>query len=215
MKIKTWIKYYDKVKVNRHYEYIEQEEYVDFTIFETTLSALSIAFEDNSFEGQGKIYYDPTTRTLWRKAIIRDICVDEGEFDTPIAALSWWREHGSWFFPREWRDGEYPNKEKMMEAIQKEEQMYLLVDGELYIKTKTPFYHIAIFGLGNNRNNSGTGLFVSFADHPTIDNEISFNALSGEKAVETANRIAKERGDTNDIGSFKAYIKVYMPELIE
>lgn len=59
MKIKTWIKYYEGYLPPRcrKLRYRECEDYVDITLAEATLTDMSLAFEDNSYEGKGKIYY--------------------------------------------------------------------------------------------------------------------------------------------------------------
>ena len=73
MKIKTWIKYEESYIPPRcrkpHYN--ECEEYVNINLSETTMSALQLAFEDNSYDGVGKIFF--YKGKLWTKSSIRDI----------------------------------------------------------------------------------------------------------------------------------------------
>lgn len=214
MNVTIWIKYYDKNKVKRHFEYTEKEKYVDFDIEEKKLSDLRLAFIDKSYDGEGKIYYDLSTGKLWRLAKIKDICVDEGTFNSPLNALKWWRKNGSWNFPREFLDGEYPDFNRMFKRATKEIAGFLIVNGKLFIETTIPYYVISTFGWGNN--SGGTALFVHRSPKgsvPIFDNEWTFSALDGKAAVSRADEVAEERGDTKDVGKFKTLIEVFMPEL--
>ena len=214
MKIKTWIKYEESFLPPRcrKLRYRECEEYVNIHLPETTINDMKLAFEDNSYEGKGKIYF--FRNKLWRKAKVRDICAgDESKYESPLAALIYWREISSEFFPRTWRDGEHPDRKHMIKMARKETAEYLLVDGELYTQTTEPRYCIYTFGLGHNHG--GTALSVNYGYNPNISKECYFSALDGEKAVEKANETAARRGDTNDVGRFKAEITVYMPELVK
>ena len=58
MKIKTWIKFEESYLPPRcrKLRYRECEDYVDIDYAETTTDSLRLAFEDNSYEGQGKIF---------------------------------------------------------------------------------------------------------------------------------------------------------------
>ena len=86
---------------------------------------------------------------------------------------------------------------------------YLLVDGNLYIKTSVPFYCITTFGLG--MNHGGTGLFVHY-NRKWRKKE--FDALHGKEAVQKATEIALQRGDTESVPHFHEMIVVHMPELV-
>ena len=101
----------------------------------------------------------------------------------------------------------------MIKMARKETAEYLLVDGELYTQTTEPRYCIYTFGLGHNHG--GTALSVDYGYNPNISKDCYFSALDGEKAVKEANETAARRGDTKDIGRFKAEITVYMPELVK
>ena len=59
MKIKTWIKYEESYLPPRcrKLRYRECEDYVDVKIKEVNNNDLQLAFEDNSYEGKGKIYF--------------------------------------------------------------------------------------------------------------------------------------------------------------
>lgn len=216
MNIKAWLKYEEaylppRCRKNR---YRECEEYIDIPLAECTMGDLMLAFEDRSYEGKGKIYYRPANASLWTKANMRDICCggeEEHGYHTPLQALIWWYEHGSHFFATAF-DREHYGKDTsrsvMIEKAQKEIDAYLLVDGELYIKTRVPYYVIMTFGCGNNHG--GTGLFVEYGQH-----EMDYDALHGKDAVADAIKTAKNRGDTDSIPLFKEMITVYMPELVK
>lgn len=215
MKIKTWIKYEESYLPPRcrKLRYRECEDYVDIDYAETTADNLRLAFEDNSYEGQGKIFL--YSNELWTKAKIADVCGsrDTDKYATPLGALIYWREHSSWFFPHLWRDGEHPNKEHMISVAIEESKKYLIVDGELYKVTSEPRYEILTFGLGHNHG--GTGMFCSYYYNSNISKNSYFSALQGEQAVEYANKVAAARGDTNDVGKFKPFIICHMPELVK
>ena len=162
MKIKTWIKWHESYVPARcrKVRYRECEEYVNINLAETTMENMKLAFEDNSYSGKGKIYF--FRNKLWTKAKITDICApsDEDRYASPLAALIYWREHSSCFFPRIWRDGEHPDKKHMVAMARKETRNFLLVDGELYKVTSEPRYCINVFGLGHNHG--GTGMFCDY-----------------------------------------------------
>ena len=214
MKIKTWIKWHESYVPARcrKVRYRECEEYVNINLAETTMENMKLAFEDNSYSGKGKIYF--FRNKLWTKANVRDICAgDEEEYESPLAALIYWRERSSCFFPHYWRDGEHPDKKHMVAMARKETRDFLLVDGELYKVTAEPRYCINVFGLGHNHG--GTGMFCSYNYNPKICKESYFSALQGEQAVAYANKVAAGRGDTKDVGKFKPFIVCHMPELVK
>lgn len=214
MKIETLIKYEESYLPSRcrKLRYRECEEKVNINLKEVKLNELRLAFEDNSYEGEGKIYF--FRNKLWRKAKVRDICAgDETEYKDPLSALIYWRKISSWFFPRGWRDGDHPDKKHMIKIAKKETEQYLLVDGELYTQTKEPRYVINTFGLGHNHG--GTGMFCEYGYNPNISKECYFSALEGDMAVKKANEIAARRGDTKDVGKFKPFIKCYAPDLVK
>lgn len=214
MKIKTWIKYEESYLPPRcrKLRYRECEEYVDINLVETSMENMQLAFEDNSYSGKGKIYL--FRNKLWVKAKIRDICAgDESEYENALAALIYWREHSSWFFPRLWRDGEHPDRKHMVATARNGMKEYLLVDGELYTLTAEPRYVVNTFGLGHNHG--GTGMFCEYHYNPNIGKSNYFSALDGEKAVAYANKVAAGRGDTKDVGKFEPFIIVHMPEIVK
>lgn len=214
MKIRTWIKYEESYlpKRCRKLRYRECEAYINITLTETSMNNLRLAFEDQSFQGRGKIYL--YSGKLWTAATIRNICAggeDEHGYHTPLEALVWWNEHGSKYF-RCGYDGDYYGKKTSKAAVtaqaRSDMKKFLLVDGELYVTTSIPFYNITTFGCGYNHG--GTGLFVSYdkSDHK------DFDALHGKEAVEKAREIALNRGDTESVDKFYEMIVVYMPELV-
>jgi len=214
MKIRTWIKYEESYLPPRcrKVRYHECEEYVNINLAETTMENMKLAFEDNSYGGKGKIYF--FRNKLWTKANVRDICAgNEDKYESPLAALIYWRERSSCFFPREWRDGVHPDKKHMVAMARKENRNFLLVDGELYKTTNEPRYEIVTFGLGHNHG--GTGMFCSYHYNPNICKDSYFSALQGEQAVAYANKVAAGRGDTNYVGKFKPFIVCHMPEIVK
>lgn len=215
MKIKTWIKYEESYLPPRcrKLRYRKCEEYVNINLAETSMENMKLAFEDNSYNGKGKIYF--FRNKLWTKAKITDICAsgDEDRYTSPLDALIYWREHSSWFFPHSWRDGEHPDKKHMVAMARKETSQYLLVNGELYRTANEPRYEVITFGLGHNHG--GTGMFCSYNYNPNIRKDSYFSALQGEQAVNYANKVAAGRGDTNDVGKFKPFIIVHMPEAVK
>ena len=68
------------------------------------------------------------------------------------------------------------------------------------------------FGLGGNHG--GTALMCTTMRHSS-SRDFCFSALQGTEAVLFANAIAKSRGDTKDLGHFRACITCYAPELVK
>lgn len=215
MKIKTLIQYdegYLPTPRHRIMRYNRIEEFIYDNLAETTMENLKLAFEDNSYEGKGKIYL--FRKKLWRKANVRDICGgDEDKYKSPLDAFIYWRAISSVFFPREWRDGEHPDKKRMLKAVRDETKTFLLVDGELYKQTTEPRYVVMTFGLGHNHG--GTALMVTNYYNGNIRKDNYFSALQGDEAVAYANKTAKARGDTDDVGKFEKQIVVHLPELVK
>ena len=220
MKIKTWISYavpYIPPRCRKErYDY--KEEYVAVNLKEADPSEMQLAFEDVSYEGRVRIFYHVKTKALWRVAEMKDICAGgsvEHGYTTPLEALMWWNEHGSKYLTSLY-DKVQQTRDTVMKRVRADMQTYLLIDGVLYVRTTVPYYKVVTFGLGQNYG--GTGLLVQYTDYgkrPIIDNARYFDALSGKAAVEKANQIAANRGDTKDIGRFKEMIIVYMPELVK
>ena len=100
-------------------------------------------------------------------------------------------------------------KKKLSKASRK----LVIISGFLWEEVGEPRYVINTFGLGHNHG--GTGLFVETFYNSNISKTRYFNALEGKKAVEEANRIAAQRGDTEDVGRFKEMIQVLIPEAVK
>lgn len=215
MKIKTWIKYEEGYIPPRcrKTRYRVCEEYYDANIREVAPEEMQLAFEDNSYNGKGKIYF--FKGKLWSKVKSGTFVYDPEEkgITSTLDELKWKSEHSSVFFPREWRDGEHPDRKRMIQAVKDANKNYIIIDGEVYSQTAEPRYDITTFGLGHNHG--GTGLFVTYHYNPNISKDRYFSALQGDEAVAYANLIAARRGDTNDVGKFEKMIEVYMPELVK
>ena len=220
MKIKTLIKYEDgylPTRRCRKLRYREKEEFVEVELRETSSDNLKKAFEDNSYSGKGEIFF--FDGKLWNKATIRTVCAggeEEYGYHTPLDALKYWNENGSSYFRTSF-DREYCGREtsrsSVIDAATDDIRHYLLVDGELYVESNEPRYCITTFGCGNNHG--GTGLFCDYSYNENLSSHVYFSALDGDKAVAEANRVAEKRGDTNDIGRFEPFIKVFMPDLVK
>lgn len=164
---------------------------------------LRLAFEDQYFKDKPvKIYADDDDR-LWRKATERDIWA----CDTGKSALEALLECGVSYYCR----GDL--KEQVIEALEKSADKYRVKGETLFISEGEPMYCVATFGLGHNHG--GTGLMTDYYYNGNISKERYFNANHGDEAVAEANRIAAARGDTNDVGRFRAHIKVYEPGLVK
>ncbi len=215
MKIKTWIKYEEGYLPPRcrKMRCRECEEYVDVNLKEANASDFTLAFEDNSYNGKGKIYF--YKKKLWCKVKLgKNVSNPQKHgITSPLEELKHKHEFSSWFFPRLWRDGDHPDRARMIKAVKGELNKYVLMDGELYEQTAEPRYEIVTFGLGHNHG--GTGMFCSYCYNPNICRDSYFSALQGEQAIAYANKVAARRGDTKDIGKFKPFIVCHMPELVK
>ena len=220
MKVNTWIKYYESYIPARCRKprYEEKEEFIDVEIEEVSKRKLKLAFNDKSYEGKGKIYF--YKNKLWYKLTkyYYPQCDEhEKDYNTPLGYLVYWAKNGSEFFPRECWDGEYPDRDKIIERVNSDlVNNHIIVDGELYEVTSEPAYKIVCFGLGGNHG--GTGLFVDYPEESWANAGINYhyNALQTKEAMEDAKRTALGRGDTESLELFEDQeIKVYMPELVK
>ena len=221
MKIKTWIKYEESYLPPRcrKLRYRECEEYIDVNLKEVDKVDLKLAFEDNSYGGKCEIYF--YKGKLWTKdkpnvSLMKDLQERGMNVNSALDYLIYCHENCSTYFFFSWDRENYgrdTSREGVIKKLRADMKNYILVDGELYTTTSEPRYCINTFGLGHNHG--GTGMFVDYYYNPNISNERYFSALDGDLAVAEANRIAYSRGDTKDIGKFKPYIKVYMPELVK
>lgn len=214
MKIKTWIKYEESYLPPRcrKLRYKECEDYINANLAEASIDNVSLAFEDNSYAGKGKIYY--FKNKLWSKVEKNSLIAGDTEkYKDALEILKYLNEHYSWYFPRLWRDGEHPDRKHMLSVVRKEMQKYLLIDGVLYKQTAEPRYVIVTFGLGHNHG--GTGMLCEYHYNDNIGKQNYFSALQGNEAVAYANYVAKRRGDTNNVGKFEPFIICHMPELVK
>lgn len=220
MKVKTWIIFKESYIPPRCRKprYIEREEFVDINLPEAAMSDLHLAFEDKSYDGEGRIYF--YKGRLWALARMRHICCGGEEkhgYHTPLEALVWWREHGSAYFSSRFHRNTESKKDItrgwLIKKARADMRHYLLVDGELYRQVSEPRYCIYTFGLGHNHG--GTALSVDYQYNPNISKQRYFSALQGAEAVAEAKKIALGRGDTESIHRFKADIEVFMPELVK
>lgn len=216
MKIKTWIKYEESYLPPRcrKLRYRECEDYVNIELKEVDSNELQLAFEDNSYNGKGKIYLYKGklyAKTKFRKdSWYKEIEDREGiKINTALDSLIWCNENCSWYFYSRYdKDifGQGTSREAMIEKAKNDMKSRILVNGELYEICGEPQYTITTFGLGGNHG--GTGMFCSYGNG-------EFNALQGAEAVAYANKVASGRGDTEDVGRFEAFIVCHMPELVK
>lgn len=220
MKIKTWIKYEESYLPPRcrKLRYRECEDFVDVNLREVDGSELKLAFEDNSFEGKGKIYL--YKGKLWCKTKInpntlKSVQEKDGNVQSALDYLIYCHEHCSTYFRHSFdrERGEDTSRETVLKIARDSMKGYILVDGELYGQTSEPRYEINTFGLGHNHG--GTGLFCVYGYNPNICKDRYFSALEGEQAVAYANKVAEGRGDTKDVGRFEPFIVCHMPELVK
>lgn len=221
MKIKTWIKYEESYIPPRCSKprYRECEDYIQVTLKEVDSTELHLAFEDNSFEGKGKIYL--YKGKLWTLAkvnpnLISTVQKEDSRVQTPLDYLKWCNEHCSTYF-RSAFDREYHGQDTCKNAVIKaargDMKKYILVDGDLFERCSEPRYVVNVFGAGNNHG--GTALFCTYYYNPNIQKSCYFSALQGEQAVAFANKVAADRGDTKDVGTFKPFIICHMPKLVK
>lgn len=217
MKIKTWIKYensYLPTPRCRKLRYNTCEEFIEVTLKEVTRDKLKLAFEDNSYSGVGEIFF--YSGKLWCKSKVNASMAKEHGCNTALEQLIWVRENSSTYFFTSWcREvhGKDTSRDAVVKAARNGMKGYLLVDGELYQQIAEPRYVINTFGLGHNHG--GTGMFCEYHYNPNISRKAYFSALESDAAVAFANEVATRRGDTKDIGKFKPFIVVHMPEAVK
>lgn len=217
MKIRTWIKYEESYLPPRcrKLRYKRCEEHIDVNLREVKLEDLRLAFEDNSYQGKGKIY--SYKNKLWSKVKMPNLSIIEGlNIKTPLDYLVWCNDNCSTYFFFEFDreiHGVDTSRQAVIKRVRKNMNTYLLVDGELYCTCAEPRYVVNTFGLGHNHG--GTGMFCGYFYNDNIGKQNYFSALEGDKAVAYANYVAKRRGDTNDVGKFKPFIICHMPELVK
>lgn len=187
------------------------EDEVRINIKEITEQQAPIAFIVTDLDmGTGeftkKIEYRFYNNKLWAKVNWRDKhCNKEGLL--PLSELRW--------YIRGVYDYWNHDKEKVIESYLDDAKDYLIIDGIVYEVIGEPRYVINTFGLGHNHG--GTGMFVENHYNSNISKKRYFTALQREEAIKEANRIASNRGDTNDVGKFgEGYnIEVFIPEAVK
>lgn len=221
MKIKTWIKYETSVIPPRKRKpvYSEREEYVDIELREVPMEDMTLAFEDNSYDGKGKIY--SFEGSLWCKtklpneSILEDLKERGHEIKTALEYLVYCNEHCSTYFRFAFdrtNHGVDTSREGVIKAANTAMRERIVVDGDLYEKTPEPRYCIYTFGLGYNH--ASTALSVDYRYNPNISKNAYFSANEGERAVQEAIRTANARGDTKSVPRIKAEIVVHRPDLV-
>lgn len=215
MNIRTHIKYEESYLPPRcrKLRYRECEDFINVPLKEVASAELQLAFEDNSYSGKGKIYF--YRDKLWCKAERNHNIAKNYGTKSALEDLIWIHEYCSTYFRFSWdrEAGMDTSRDGIIAAAINDMKSYILVDGELYSVTSEPRYVIVTFGCGNNHG--GTGMFCEYGYNPNIAMENYFSALQGEQAVAYANNVAENRGDTRDVGKFKPFIIVHMPEVVK
>lgn len=112
--------------------------------------------------------------------------------------------------------------DKNCQKIQKHlDQKFLIIDGDLWVKTDEPRYEVVTMGLGHNHG--GTAMFIEYNYNENISNDNYFRADQFKEAYDYAIKVAENRGDTDDVARFKEelktrkllnYIEVCIPEAV-
>ena len=202
----------------RKVRYKECDDVFNTSIKEANLSEASLAFEDNSFQGKGKIYEHKGK--LYAKVddsyFLSDM-KERGmtEIDTPLKALKYrLEENGARLtsYDRKY-EGKNTSKEAVKRQVRKSLERYLIIDGELYEKVNEPRYCVVTFGLGHNHG--GTGLFCEYHYNPNIPKQNYFPANKGKEALEYFKSVALGRGDTESVGAYDDFIVCHRPDLVK
>lgn len=202
MKITTWLRYevpYVPPRC-RKVRYEEREEYVEINLCEVSADMLTLAYEDLSYDGKGKIYR--YAGKLWANAKMPNLPKEDLErygVKTPLDWLVYSNRHYSTYFANRFWDKD-SSREAVMARAKSDMAKLILVDGVLFERTAKPEYHIQVFGLPGD----GTGLFVSYPARR--DCGWHFPATNGAEAVAKAREIAKRHGDREH---FEEYIVCY------
>jgi len=114
---------------------------------------------------------------------------------------------------RAWNASER-SKEDMLRSVAAFMDSHLMIDGVIYKQTNEPRYVVMTFGLGHNHG--GTAMMITQHYNSNISKDCYFTALERDKAVAYADKVAKARGDTKNVGTFDSdtTIKVFMPEMV-
>ena len=108
------------------------------------------------------------------------------------------------------------------QKIQKHlDQKFLIIDGDLWVKTDEPRYEVVTMGLGHNHG--GTAMFIEYDYNENISNDNYFRADQFKEAYDYAIKVAEGRGDTDSAARFREelktkeylkYIEVCIPEAV-
>ena len=106
------------------------------------------------------------------------------------------------------------SREDMLHSLNEFVDSHLLIDGVIYEQKGEPRYVVQTFGLGHNHG--GTAMIITGHYNPNIGKDNYFSALERDKAIVYANKIARARGDTKNVGTFgrDINIEVFMPEMV-
>ena len=165
MKVETWIKYEESYLPPRcrKLRYCECEDFINVTLKEVNPKELKLAFEDNSYDGKGKIYL--YKNKLWAKQktnpnIIESVKERDESVNNELDYLLYCHKHCNTFFysafDRECK-GIDTSRMAVIKKARNSMKNIILVNGELYCTTAEPRYCIVTFGLGHNHG--GTGMF--------------------------------------------------------
>lgn len=188
------------------------------SIREATKQEISLAFEDNSYQGKGKIYeYKGTLYAKVNDEYFLNDMKERGmvEINTPLKALKYRLENNGvslTSFDREYSNAK-TDKQAAKNLVRKSLKRFLIIDGELYEVTNEPRYCIVTFGLGHNHG--GTGLFCNYNYNPNISKQNYFPADKGKEALAYFKKVALRRGDTKSINLYNEFIIVHRPDLIK
>lgn len=99
-------------------------------------------------------------------------------------------------------------------AVRSELHEYLLLDGDVWVKTGEPVYKIVTFGLGHNHASTDLMTDKYFCGNACRE---YFNALQRDEAIAECKRVAIARGDTNSVPRIGAFwkIEVLIPEAVK
>lgn len=214
MKVKVQIKYrkgYIPFRCSK-IRYTEVDEIVTTSIKEVNQSDLNLKYSWDFCEHIDLYEYK---NNLYKKAKITDICsggYDNERYTTIIDAIKWWALNGSRFYSKtnySENESRFESKEEILKRIKKEYKKYLIVDGQVYIKSQKPLYHICTFGLGNNHGGTGWMIVQSKYSAKTLNKNYKYDSYfepyEYEKSYKKALEVASNRGDTNDVRRFNKY----------
>lgn len=201
MKVFVKIMYEESYVPNRckNPRFTAKQETVTANIRDLTMSDVSLAYDDISFEGRGKIYkYKDKLYfqvKMPNKEILDDLKLRGRKVNNTLEYLADCLYFGSRYYRTDF-DRKYHNlptdKESVMKQIKDDMKKYVVIDGVLFEECAKPRYCIYTFGCGRG---DGTSLSVDYRYNPNIRKDFYFKAEDGDIAVKTAVKIAKERLD--------------------